>query len=289
MPVLILSGKEAAEVLLEQLKPKVKELDPKLVIVQVGEDAASASYIKKKLELCTRVGMRSEHRHLRANTSLEELLGVIDSLNHDLEVSGFIVQLPLPHHLRAHIGSIVHAIDPRKDVDGFCDRNMGHLFLSQEEECLAPATPSGIIALLHHYDIPVAGKHVVIVGRSNIVGKPLAVMLLTRDATVTICHRKTLHVERYTLQADILLSAAGKPRMITANMVKPGAVVVDVGITRMDGKLIGDVDFEAVKEVSSAITPVPGGVGPMTVACLIKNCVRAKELQITAAANPLKN
>ena len=279
MSTLFLDGRTASQALLESLKPKVKELDPKLVIVQVGEDPASASYIRQKEKSCEKVGMRSEHKHLPAETSLEDLMKIIDELNSDGDVTGFIVQLPLPDHLQKHVPQVIRAIDPKKDVDGFGAYNMGKMFLSKEFEHLPPATPSGIIALLEHYKIDVAGRHAVILGRSNIVGKPLAVMLLNRNATVTVCHSKTDDITRHAQTADILVAAVGKPKMVTADMVKEGAVVIDVGMSRTDEGLVGDVDFEAVKEKASAITPVPGGVGPMTVASLIRNCVRAKERQ----------
>jgi methylenetetrahydrofolate dehydrogenase (NADP+)/methenyltetrahydrofolate cyclohydrolase len=182
--------------------------------------------------------------------------------------------------LQAFVPDIIRAIDPKKDVDGFGAYNLGKMFLSKDFEHLPPATPSGIVTLLTHYNIPIVGKHAVIVGRSNIVGKPLAMMLLNRDATVTICHSKTKNLKELTLQADILVAAVGSPDIITADMVKPGAVVIDVGTSRnAEGKIAGDVDFDAVQTIASAITPVPGGVGPMTVASLIRNCVRAKERQ----------
>ena len=280
MPATLLDGKKAASNLLESLKPKIQKLDPKIVIVQVGEDPASASYIRQKVKSCEAVGMRSDHRHLPEETTLEELMSVINELNSNSDVAGFIVQVPLPKQLASHVPQIIRAIDPKKDIDGFGAYNLGKMFLSTEFEHLPPATPAGIITLLEYYKINVAGKNVVIVGRSNTVGKPLAVMLLNRDATVMICHSKTKDLSSITAQADILIAAVGRPKMITASMVKKGAVVVDVGVNRANGGLCGDVDFDAVKEVASAISPVPGGVGPMTVASLIRNCVRAKERQM---------
>ena len=280
MSATILDGKAAADALLDFLRPMVETLDPKLVVVQVGDDPASASYIRQKVKSCAEIGMRHEHRHLPKETSIEELMAEVASLNADPDVTGFFVQLPLPEHLEKHVPAIIRAIEPKKDVDGFGAYNLGKVFLSREFEHLPPATPSGIVRLLEHYEIPVAGKHAVVVGRSNTVGKPLSVMLLNRDATVTICHSKTQDLGGYTRQADILIAAVGKPKMIRGAMVKAGAVVVDVGIHRIDGKLCGDVDFDEVKEKASAITPVPGGVGPMTVASLLGNCVRAKERQM---------
>lgn len=280
MSALLLSGREAAAAILADLKPKIAHLDPKLVVVQVGDDPGSSSYILQKMKSCAEVGMRSEHRHLPNAATLEELLAEIDRLNADADVTGFIVQLPLPAHLQSHVPSIIRAIDPKKDVDGFGAYNLGKMFLSTEFEHLPPATPAGIVMLLEHFKIPVAGKHAVIVGRSNIVGKPLSMMLLNRDATVSVCHSKTKQLASITKQGDILIAAVGKPGMITADMVKRGAVVIDVGTNRVGGKLVGDVDFDGVQDVASAITPVPGGVGPMTVCSLIKNCVQAKQRQL---------
>lgn len=283
MAARILSGREAADHLLDILQEKVKALDPKLVVVQVGDDPGSTSYIRQKFKSCEKIGMRSEHKHLPAKTSLRELMAIIDSLNTDDDVSGFIVQLPLPDPLSPHVPEIIRAIDPRKDVDGFGAYNLGKMLLSREFEHLPPATPAGIIYLLEYYRIDIAGRHAVIVGRSNIVGKPLSLMLLNRDATVTVCHSRTEDLGAITVQADILVAAAGKARLITADMVKEGAVVIDVGMNKVDAVLVGDVDFEQVKERASAITPVPGGVGPMTVASLMRNCIRAKERQMENA------
>ncbi len=277
MTARILSGKDVSDAMIAELKPLVAKLDPKLVVVQVGEDPASSSYIRQKFKSCEAVGMRSQHLHLPEATTEAELFTVIDRLNADPDVTGFIVQLPLPKHLEACVSRVIRAIAPEKDADGFGPRNLGEMFLSADGEMLPPATPSGVIRMLEHYKIPVSGKHAVVVGRSNIVGKPLAIMLLNRGSTVSMCHSKTKDLGAMTRQADILCVAVGRAGMITADMVKPGAVVIDVGMNRVDGKLCGDVDFETVKEVASAITPVPGGVGPLTVASLIQNCVRAKE------------
>ncbi|MBM3231002.1 bifunctional 5,10-methylenetetrahydrofolate dehydrogenase/5,10-methenyltetrahydrofolate cyclohydrolase [Candidatus Peregrinibacteria bacterium] len=280
METLLLDGKKAAEALLDFLKPLVETLDPKLVVVQVGDDPASESYIRQKVKSCTEIGMRNEHMHVPKDTSLDQLLEIVGRLNNDPDVTGFFVQLPLPEHLERHTPQIIRAIDPKKDIDGFGAYNLGKVFLSKDFEDLPPATPSGIVRLLEHYKIPVAGKHAVIVGRSNTVGKPLAIMLLNRDATVTVCHSKTKNLGDMTRKADILIAAAGKAKLITADMVQQGAVVIDVGIHRIDGALCGDTDFEALRKKVSAITPVPGGVGPMTVASLLRNCVRAKERQM---------
>ena len=282
MPAKILTGKEPADALLETLRAPVQKLNPKLVIVQIGDDPGIDAYIRAKVKACERIGLRAEHRHLSASVTKEEMLTLIGEINGDADVTGLIVQTPLPSRLEKDAPVLFRAIDPKKDVDGFTAYNLGKLFLSQEFEHLPPATPAGIISLLEFYKIPVAGKHVVIVGRSNIVGKPLAMMLLHRDATVTICHSKTKNLAAYTKEADILIAATGKEKLMSADMIKKGVVVIDVGITRTDAGLTGDVDFEHVKEVASAITPVPGGVGPMTVASLLRNVVRAKERQISA-------
>lgn len=281
MSAKLLDGKLVSAELLQSLKPKVQELNPKLVVVQVGDDPASTSYIKQKVKSCDKIRMRHEHRHLPDSTTLEDLFAVIDQLNADDDVSGFFVQLPLPDHLQDHVPEIMRAIDPGKDVDGFTAYNLGKMFLSPEFEHLPPATPSGVIALLDHYGIEIEGKEAVVVGHSNTVGKPLSTMLLNRNATVTTCHAQTADLGSHTRQADILCSAVGKPGLISADMVKEGAVVVDIGITRTDDGLKGDVDFDAVQEKASYISPVPGGVGPMTVASLMRNCVRAKERQRT--------
>lgn len=273
----ILSGTEAARALLDAIAPRVRELDPKLAIVVVGSDSASASYIKRKVKSCEDIGMRSELIELEETATAEELLSVVRRLNDDANVSAYIVQLPLPAHLKELTPHIHKAMNPAKDADGFCAYNLGKMFLSTAFEHLPPATPAGIVALLDHYDITVAGKHAVILGRSNTVGKPLSVMLLNRDATVTCCHSATPDIRDHTLRADIVISAVGKPRFLTADMIKEGAVVIDVGISREDESIVGDVDFEAVSQKASAITPVPGGVGPMTVAALLRNCVRAEE------------
>lgn len=279
MPAQILFGKPVAEKILSVLKADIAVLDPKLVIVQVGENAASASYIKQKLKSCTEVGLRSEHKHLPEKTTLPELMELIEDLNTNADVTGFIVQLPLPKHLAEFVPQVIKAIDPKKDVDGFGAYNLGKVFLSPEFEHLPPATPAGVIEMLKFYKIPIEGAHAVVVGRSNIVGKPLAVMLINRGATVTVCNSKTKDLKRFTLQADILCSAVGSPRMIGKDMVKPGAVVIDIGVSRDEEGLKGDTDFEALKNIASAVTPVPGGVGPLTVASLIRNCVAAKKRQ----------
>jgi methylenetetrahydrofolate dehydrogenase (NADP+)/methenyltetrahydrofolate cyclohydrolase len=284
MPATILSGVKPASAILETLRPRVKQLDPKLVIVQVGHDPASESYIRKKLQSCTDIGMRNAHMQFPDDVPFETLADSIRALNEDEDVTGYIIQLPLPPHLKEKEPLLFRAIDPMKDVDGFTAYNVGKLFLSRAFEHLPPATPAGIIALLEHYRIPVAGKHAVIVGASNIVGKPLALMLLHREATVTICHSATRDLPHFTLQADILWSAVGEPGLIQGNMVKQNAVVIDIGITQTPDGIRGDADFDSVSHIASSITPVPGGAGPMTVAALLQNVVTAKERQMQVNA-----
>ncbi len=271
----ILAGKAHADALLQELAPLAKELKPSLTIVQVGDDPASATYIGKKIEAAETIGITAKHLKLDANTSLVSLLDDIESLNLDPDVDGYIIQLPLPEQLWNAFDRIVADIDPMKDVDGFTAENFGNMALRGGAEFLPPATAAGVVRLLEAEKIVIAGKHAVIVGRSNLVGKPLSLMFLNRDATVTVCHSKTKNLADITRSADILVCAVGKPGLITADMVKDGVVVVDIGTTHVEGKLTGDVDFDAVAKKASAITPVPGGVGPLTVACLLKNVIDA--------------
>lgn len=254
---------------------KRRKITPKLVIILVGNNPASLSYIKQKENAALKTGIAYEQKNLSARTSTAVLVKLIEKLNRDKKTHGILVQLPLPRHIKTPL--VIRAIDPKKDVDGFHAYNIGKMFLSKEFEDLAPCTPRGIIKMLEFYNISPKGKHAVIIGRSNIVGKPVAIMLINRDATVTVCHSKTKNLAALTRQADILIAAAGKPGFVKANMVKKGAVVIDVGVTKVENKLAGDVDFENVKRKASWISPVPGGVGPMTVACLMENTVRAAE------------
>ncbi|SFU90026.1 bifunctional methylenetetrahydrofolate dehydrogenase/methenyltetrahydrofolate cyclohydrolase FolD [Alicyclobacillus macrosporangiidus] len=270
----VLDGKQVAAELQDKVRRQLERMAPKgrlkLVVVLVGDHPASASYVRGKQRTAEKIGLAGEVRHLPASVTAEELLGVIDTLNADPDVDGILVQLPLPAHLDER--TVIERIAPEKDVDGFHPLNVGRNFAGVP--AVWPCTPAGIMALLEHYRLPVAGRHAVVVGRSNIVGKPMAQMLLQADATVTVCHSKTPDLGVHTRQADILVVAAGVPGLIGAEHVKPGAVVVDVGIHRVDGRLVGDVDFEAVAPVVQAITPVPGGVGPLTVAMLMVNTVR---------------
>jgi methylenetetrahydrofolate dehydrogenase (NADP+)/methenyltetrahydrofolate cyclohydrolase len=239
--------------------------------VLVGEDPASKVYVGNKKKACERLGITSLEYRLPEETTEEELLALIAELNGRKDVHGLLVQLPLPDHIdskKVHL-----AIDPSKDVDGFHPLNVGNLFV--DESLLQPCTPSGVMELLHRTGVELKGKHAVVVGRSNIVGKPVAIMLLKEHATVTICHSRTTNLPDVCRSADVLVAAVGRPEMIKGDWIKPGAVVIDVGINRVDGKLVGDVDFAGASERAAAITPVPGGVGPMTIAMLMKNTINA--------------
>lgn len=266
-----LDGKRVAAELVAELRGKVELLGfvPKLVFVRVGDDPASASYVRSKERLANRAGLNSETRLLPDGTSSAELLALVVSLNHDPDVDGVLVQLPLPG---IEAAPILDAIDPDKDVDGLHPINVGRLWSGRVG--LVPATPMGIIELLDRYELEIAGREAVVVGRSNLVGKPLAALLLQRNATVTLAHSRTPDLGAVTRRADILVAAAGRPRLITPVMVKPGAVVLDVGLTREERGIAGDVDPD-VAAVASYLTPMPGGTGPMTVAMVIANTVMA--------------
>ena len=245
---------------------------PGLAVVIVGSDPASCVYVRNKERACAQVDFYSEKYELPEETTQEELLALVDRLNHDDNIHGILVQSPLPRHLNEE--EVVLAIDPKKDVDAFHPYNVGKIMIGNH--AFLPCTPAGVMELLRRSDIDVAGKECVIVGRSNIVGKPMAMLLLQANGTVTICHSRTKDLAAVCRRADILVCAIGKPKFFTADMVKPGAVVIDVGINRgADGKLCGDVDFDAVEPIASYITPVPGGVGPMTIATLMQNTLTA--------------
>ena len=251
-------------------------IEPCLAVILVGNDPASRVYVNNKKKACTFCGIRSLEYALPEETTQEELLSLIDKLNRDPAVNGILCQLPVPKQISEK--EVIAKIDPKKDVDCFHNENVGRLWTGSYR--LLPCTPAGVMALLDHYGIDPAGKHCVIVGRSNIVGKPMAALMLARNATVTVCHSRTADLRQQCLQADILVAAVGKAKFITADMVKNGAVVLDVGINRMaDGKLCGDVDFEKVKDKASCITPVPGGCGPMTIAVLMQNTLTAYKIQ----------
>lgn len=264
---------------------------PRLAAVLVGDDPASHIYVRNKERACRRVGLESRLIRLPAETSREALLGQIDQLNADSEVHGILVQLPLPAHLDAR--DVLDRIDPLKDVDAFHADNVGRI--AQGRPRFLPCTPFGVLQLLARNALPVAGKRVTILGRSDIVGKPLALLLVQRDsplgpdyanATVTVCHSRTPNLAERTREADVLIAAVGKPKLITAEMVKPGAVVIDVGTNRVGDRVVGDVDFDAVEPIAGHITPVPGGVGPMTIAMLLANTLAAARLARDAAASP---
>ena len=269
----LLDGKTLANDILDKLSLKVKQLDtaPNLVVIQVGNDPASSVYVRNKERTAGRVGINSETVKLSKHITQDELLEIIDKYNHFTDVNGILVQLPLPEHINEQ--GILEAISPVKDVDGFHPLNVGKLNIGQKQ--MIPSTPAGIMELLKANHIELEGKHVVIVGRSNIVGKPLAHLLLEANATVTIAHSKTKDLKHLTKQADILVVAVGQPELITEDYVKDGAVVIDVGINRTESGLKGDVDFNNVKSKVAAITPVPGGVGPMTIAMLMNQTYQA--------------
>ena len=258
----------------EQLKAKSGKV-PGLATVLVGEDPASAVYVRSKNKICKELGFISLEHILPQDTREKDLLALVEELNSNEAISGILVQLPLPRHIDSI--KILEAIDPAKDVDGFHPVSMGRLMMGTA--VLAPCTPSGIIEMLDRYDVEIEGKHAVVLGRSNIVGKPVAMLLLHRNATVTLCHSRTRDLPEVTRTADILITAVGKPKMVTGEMVKQGAVVIDVGINRVDGKLVGDVAFDEVEPKASLITPVPGGVGPMTIAMLMQNTLKAFKAQ----------
>ncbi len=277
MAARILDGKSLAAQVRMAVKREVEALAqrgirPGLAVVLAGEDPGSRVYVRNKVRACEETGVRSELYELPASVSEEALIDRVLALNDDADVHGILVQLPLPKQIDAQ--RVLETVSPAKDVDCFHAMNLGALLAGKPR--MLPCTPAGVMRLLEHGAIPVAGSHAVVIGRSNIVGKPLALLLLQKDATVTICHSKTPDLENVARSADILVAAAGRAKLVTARMVKPGACVVDVGVNRLrDGSLAGDVDFAAVAEVAGAITPVPGGVGPMTIAMLLENCLRA--------------
>lgn len=282
MAVLI-DGKLVSEKTRENIKGDVEAFKerygtvPGLAVIVVGNDPASAVYVRNKHKACLSVGINSLQIELPEETTEEELLSKIDELNGDSSVNGILVQLPLPKHISEE--KVTAKILPEKDVDAFHAENVGKIMMGNYD--FLPCTPAGIIRLLEFYNIEISGKRCVVIGRSNIVGKPMAMLLLEKNGTVTVCHSRTEGLPEITKEADIVVVAIGRPKFLTADMVKPGAVIIDVGINRgTDGKLVGDVDFEAVSEIASYITPVPGGVGPMTITMLLKNTLLAAEKQI---------
>ena len=275
-----MTGKELAKEIRGNLKIEVEELKkqgiiPKLAVIMVGDDKASQVYVRNKSKACDEIGIEYEEYLKDASTTQEELLNLIDELNAREDISGILLQSPIPKHL--DIREAFNRIDYKKDVDGFNPINVGKLAIG--EDCFISCTPYGVVKLLEAYNIEIEGKHVVILGRSNIVGRPLIQCMLNKHATVTVCHSRTKNLKEFTKQADILISAIGKAKFVTEDMVKDGAVVIDIGINRNDeGKLVGDVDYENVEPKTSYITPVPGGVGPMTIAMLMNNVVKAAKI-----------
>ena len=266
------SAKVKEELRLKTAALKEKGIIPGLAVILVGEDPASKVYVGSKKRACEEIGYYSEEHLLPAETTTEELLSLVAELNSRREINGILCQLPLPRHIDEW--AIINAIDPAKDVDAFHPSNVGRIMIGDFD--FLPCTPAGVMELLAQYDIDVCGKNCVVIGRSNIVGKPQAMLLLHKNATVTICHSKTIDLKSICRGADVIVAAVGRAGFVTADMVKEGAVVIDVGMNRPEGgKLCGDVDFENVKEKASAITPVPGGVGPMTIAMLMKNTLTA--------------
>ncbi len=272
----VIDGKQVAQSYRLKLKEEVARLkeqriQPKLTVILIGEDPASQSYVRGKEKAAQEIGMDSDLIRLPEETKESELLHLIDRLNADASIHGILVQLPLPKHIDE--SKVIFAISPEKDVDGFHPVSVGKMMIG--EPTFLPCTPNGILHLVKEMNVPIAGRHVVVVGRSQIVGKPVGMLFLNESATVTYCHSKTADLGAMTRLADILIVAVGVPKLITADMVKPDAVVIDVGVNRVDGKLVGDVEFKAVKEVASMITPVPGGVGPMTITMLLHNTIEA--------------
>ena len=276
MAATLIDGRAVAKAFKEEIAERTKKMiaegiHPHLAVVLVGENPASQVYVRNKENGCIKAGIRSTVIRLEETCTQEELEKTVIALNEDASVHGILVQLPLPRHLDE--ARVLRLIDPDKDVDGFHAMNSGRLMNGQAG--FVPCTPLGVMKLLESYGIDPCGKHAVVIGRSNIVGKPMAMLLLAANATVTVCHSRTQNLKEITRQADILVAAVGRANFVTADMVKPGAAVIDVGINRVDGKIVGDVDFDAVSEVSGHITPVPGGVGQMTIAMLLSNTLDA--------------
>lgn len=282
----ILSGKDVSERIKSELEKEVKKLKsegifPGLAVIIVGDDPASRVYVNNKKKACERLGIYSEEYALPVDTKEKDLLCLIDELNRKDSISGILVQLPLPEHISEK--KVIEQINPKKDVDAFHPVNVGKIMTGDGD--FVPCTPAGIMELIKESGVSVCGRECVVVGRSNIVGKPMSMLLLHENGTVTICHSKTENLKEKTKNADILVVAVGKPNFVTGDMIKEGAVVIDVGINRtIDKKLVGDVEFETCEKVAGAITPVPGGVGPMTIAMLMKNTVKAAELNKTGRA-----
>lgn len=276
----IIDGKKISAEIKDELKQEVAAMKAEgkeiaLAVIQVGEDPASSVYVRNKKKACEYIGIKSVSYEIPEASTQQELLDLVEKCNKDPEINGILVQLPLPGHMDED--AVIHAIDPKKDVDGFHPVSVGNMVIGNDG--FLPCTPAGIIELLKRSGVEISGKECVVVGRSNIVGKPMSMLLLRENGTVTVCHSRTRNLREVCSRADILVVAVGKPKFIDSSYVKQGAVIIDVGIHRNEhNKLCGDVDFDAVKEKTSAITPVPGGVGPMTIAMLMKNCVQSKKL-----------
>lgn len=270
----ILDGKKVSNEIIENIKNEISLHNYHIgfAIIWIGNDESSEIYVRNKIKKCEYVNIKTELFHLDANTSEEEVLTLIDKLNHREDINGILLQSPVPEHI--DIIKCFNKIDSKKDIDGFSNISVGNLYLGRKYH--VACTPKGIIKLLEYYNIELEGKHVCIINRSNIVGKPLAHLLLEKNATVTICHSKTKNLNKITLDADIIVSAVGKPSFITKDMVKEGVIVIDVGISRVNGKVVGDVSFDEVATKASYITPVPGGVGPMTIAMVLENLVETE-------------
>lgn len=276
----IIDGKKISAEIKDELKQEVAAMKAEgkeiaLAVIQVGEDPASSVYVRNKKKACEYIGITSVSYEIPEDSTQQELLDLVEKYNKDPKINGILVQLPLPPHMDED--TVIHAIDPKKDVDGFHPVSVGNMVIGNDG--FLPCTPAGIIELLKRSGVEIGGKECVVVGRSNIVGKPMSMLLLRENGTVTVCHSRTRNLREVCSRADILVVAVGRPKFIDASYVKEGAVIIDVGIHRNENnKLCGDVDFDAVKEKTSAITPVPGGVGPMTIAMLMKNCVQSKKL-----------
>lgn len=272
---MILDGKKVSEELIETIKTKVANINKKIgfAIIWIGNDTASSIYVNNKIKKCEDIGIHTELFHLEETVSEEYVLNLINDLNIRKDIQGILLQSPIPKHI--NINNCFNKISPNKDIDGFSNLSCGNLFLGNPT--FVSCTPKGIIKLLDYYNIELTGKNICIINRSNIVGKPLFHLLIDRDATVTMCHSKTINLSSFTKNADIVITAVGKPNFINEDMIKDDAIVIDVGISRVDGKVVGDVDFEKVSKKCSYITPVPGGVGPMTIAMVLENILETIE------------
>jgi len=274
----IIDGSKVAKEIRTELKKQVSDLiddgiTPHLAVILVGEDAASQTYVSMKEKTANKIGMKSTVKKLPSNVEQDELLRLIKEYNEDDSVHGILVQLPLPYHIEEK--EVLNTIDPEKDVDSFHPINVGNLIIGDKK--FTPCTPAGIMKLIESAGVELNGKHAVVLGRSNIVGKPISLLLLEKNATVTICHSRTKNLGEVTKSADVLVVAVGRPEIVTGKMIKPGAVVIDVGVNKVEGELVGDVQFDSAKDVAGWITPVPGGVGPMTITMLLQNTIKAAQ------------